>query len=313
MGMPLVSILIPTYNRPVYFKQALMSAITQSYQNIEIIISDDSTNDEVQKIAWRYCKKFPNRIKYYKNKINKGGRLNFQSAFERANGEYINYLMDDDLFHPHKVEKMMHYFMKDEEQKITLVTSYRQPIGANGEPLADFPFTKKRFDRDTIVDGIEASNSIILESNWIGEPTTPLFRKKDLIEPFGHFCRSQYYSAVDMASWLSLLARGDLVYIADTLSYLRLHDSNIGKDARLKVKSAYDWIHILFHSPKYKVLEQSKDVLQSMKDYLCFIDDLYLFFPNQISDEQQQILNYYKYCVQTYQKNTICRMIKRSL
>ncbi len=43
---PLVSILIPTYNRPHYFKIALESALAQTYSNIEIIIGDDSTNDE---------------------------------------------------------------------------------------------------------------------------------------------------------------------------------------------------------------------------------------------------------------------------
>ncbi|MDP1459802.1 glycosyltransferase [Bacillus wiedmannii] len=301
MGMPLVSILIPTYNRPVYFKKALVSAITQSYQNIEIIISDDSTNDEIQKIVWKYYEKIPRKIKYYKNKTNKGGRLNFQYAFEKATGEYINFLMDDDMFHPQKIERMMQYFLLDTKQKIKLVTSYRQPIDDDGKFMDDFSFTKKRFDIDTIINGIEASTSIILDGNWIGEPTTPLFRKKDLIEPFGHFCGSQYYSAVDMASWLSLLTRGDLVYIADTLSYLRMHASNVGKDATLKVKSAYDWVHMLFHGPQYKILGTSDDILQSMKECLHFINDLYIFYPNQISSEQKQLLNYYKYCLQAYQ------------
>ncbi|MGQ0419789.1 glycosyltransferase family 2 protein, partial [Bacillus sp. HC-Mk] len=45
-NLPLVSILIPTYNRPHYFKIALESALAQTYSNIEIIIGDDSTNDE---------------------------------------------------------------------------------------------------------------------------------------------------------------------------------------------------------------------------------------------------------------------------
>lgn len=302
MHMPLVSILIPTYNRPVYFKQALLSALLQSYSNIEVIICDDSNNDESQKIAFRYREKFPHKIKYYKNNTNIGGRLNFQQVFHKSNGEYVNFLMDDDLFHPQKIEKMMQYFLLDKNEKIKLITSYRQPIDDIGDKMDDFSFTKKRFSIDTIVNGIDASNSIILDGNWIGEPTTVLFRKKDLLEPFGHFSHSQYYSAVDMASWLSLLSRGDLVYIADTLSYLRMHTSNVGKNVDLKIKSAYDWVHMLFHCPRHKILGDKVALLKSIQECLHFIEDLPVFFPNQISNKSKQILQYYKFCLIKYQK-----------
>lgn len=143
MEMPLVSILIPTYNRPTYFKQALLSAALQTYPNIEIVICDDSTNDDTKQIALQYIEKFPCKIKYYQNQTNIGLRSNFQLAFQRATGEYINYLMDDDLFHHHKIERMMKYFLSNHINSIKLVTSYRQPIDAEGKNLPDFSFTKK--------------------------------------------------------------------------------------------------------------------------------------------------------------------------
>lgn len=52
-NVPLVSILIPTYNRPHYFKIALESALAQTYSNIEIIVGDDSTNNETEKLIYR--------------------------------------------------------------------------------------------------------------------------------------------------------------------------------------------------------------------------------------------------------------------
>ncbi|HDR4949054.1 glycosyltransferase family 2 protein [Bacillus cereus] len=304
MQKPLVSILIPTYNRPVYFKQALISAIVQSYSNIEIIICDDSTNDESQKIVLKYINKFPHKIKYYKNKTTIGGRLNFQLALQKANGQYINFLMDDDLFHPQKIERMMQYFLQN-NNNIKLITSYRQPIDDTGNKLSDFSFTKKKFHTDTIIDGITASNSMILDGNWIGEPTTPLFRKKDLIEPFGHFNGTQYYSAVDMASWLSLLSNGNLLYMSDTLSYLRMHPSNAGKNKDLKIKSTYDWIHMLFHCPRYKILEHSNHLSKSIQECLHFIEDLYILYPDQMTQKNKQLLQFYKYCLRKYQKE--CR------
>ena len=53
-NLPLVSILIPTYNRPHYFKIALESALAQTYSNIEIIVGDDSTNNETEKLIYRH-------------------------------------------------------------------------------------------------------------------------------------------------------------------------------------------------------------------------------------------------------------------
>src|SRR5699024_10710464 len=105
--LPLVSILIPTYNRPKYFEEALQSVLQQTYQNIEIIIGDDSTNNESEKLMKeKYLPYYPN-ILYIKNKLSLGQFDNDIMLFCKANGEYINYLMDDDLFHLQKIEKMM--------------------------------------------------------------------------------------------------------------------------------------------------------------------------------------------------------------
>lgn len=52
--LPLVSVLIPTYNRPRYFEKALCSVLEQTYPNIEIIVGDDSTNDETEKVLQKY-------------------------------------------------------------------------------------------------------------------------------------------------------------------------------------------------------------------------------------------------------------------
>ncbi|ENL4424233.1 TPA: glycosyltransferase family 2 protein, partial [Bacillus cereus] len=64
---PLVSVLIPTYNRPHYFEKALCSVLEQTYPNIEIIIGDDSTNDETEKVLQKYLYDHSNII-YIKNR-----------------------------------------------------------------------------------------------------------------------------------------------------------------------------------------------------------------------------------------------------
>ena len=132
--MPLVSILIPAYNQPKFFQEALESAINQTYQNIEILIGDDSTNDEVKEVAAPYLEKYSN-IKYYQNDGSRprGGKHNMHFLLNICNGDYIAYLLHDDLFYPEKIYKMMTFFVEDLEEKIALITSARDSIDAESK------------------------------------------------------------------------------------------------------------------------------------------------------------------------------------
>lgn len=228
---PLVSILIPTYNRPYYFKQALKSALNQAYSNIEIIVCDNSDNDKTEQIVNRFLSG-PNgsKIKYKRNSTNIGPIANQQQCLDLAKGEYINYLMDDDLFHPNKLEAMMEYFLK--YSNLALVTSQRRVIDAEGQPIYVPPVWtfKKLFAEDTVIQGRKLAEMMLRDStNYIGEPTTALFKRSKLKEPFGVLLGKQVYFAVDLASWLNLLEEGDAVYMTKPLSYLRYHAKQLSK------------------------------------------------------------------------------------
>ncbi|MFC7560690.1 glycosyltransferase family 2 protein [Paenibacillus farraposensis] len=111
MECPLVSVVIPAYNRPHTLKIAIDSVLEQTYPNIEIIICDDSTTNEVQEMLKdSYLDSF-SQIKYYKNEKNLF-LGNWHKCFDLASGEYINYLMDDDIFHKEKIARMI-YFLKN--------------------------------------------------------------------------------------------------------------------------------------------------------------------------------------------------------
>lgn len=288
--MPLVSILIPTYNRPTYFEITLESAINQTYKNIEIIVTDDSTNNETYNCIQPYLKKY-NNIFYYKNSTVIGGPHNFINAYEKSNGEYVNFLMDDDIFHPNKIEKMLSYFLEDYTHKITLVTSYRSYIDENGDSIPDTIHNQRRFQQTTVVDGKKAGDSIIAEFNWIGEPTTPLFRKVDLTESFGVFSDRLYRSGVDIAAWLNLLSKGNLIYIPEPLSKLRLHKKNISKSPEMIVNALQDLMHLLFHAKKFYFLQERDTYRLALKN----IYKLLWLRKNQmqVTEEQDQEINYY--------------------
>lgn len=222
---PLVSILIPTYNRPDYFKLALESALSQTYRNIEIVIGDNSTNDATQKLMQPYLAKYKN-INY----INNGGNIGVQSfynIFDKSNGEFVNYLMDDDLFHPEKIRIMMDFYIGYSD--ITLVTSHRQPIDENGVFLLDCSATQKIVFKTSIIQGEELARGMLFNNlNFIGEPTTVLIKRSFIKNgKIGTFIGKSYRILCDITQWLEMLQYGNGVYIADTLSYFRMH---IGQD-----------------------------------------------------------------------------------
>ena len=95
---PLVSIGIPTYNRPEGLEKALKYLINQCYKNLEIIVSDNcSTNPDVKKILAHYST-IDDRIIFFTQKENILSEPNFNFVFHQAKGNYFMWIADDDDF-----------------------------------------------------------------------------------------------------------------------------------------------------------------------------------------------------------------------
>lgn len=248
----------------------------QTYPNIEIIICDDSTDERVKEMISPYLDSHP-QIKYHKNERNLFLE-NWHKCFDLASGEYINYLMDDDVFHKEKIAKMIYFF--NEFENITLVTSYRQTINEIGEMIPPIHATSKLYQETRVLDGKLLGNIVLTRClNVIGEPTTVLFRKKDLTEKFGVYNGKQYSLINDLAAWLSLLSKGKAVYIKDALSYFRLHPNQ--NNNILGFKAFSEWLDIMIASRKDGFLDTNelfKTALNSyrnrVKNYPQFSNDI---------------------------------------
>ncbi|WP_373524973.1 glycosyltransferase family 2 protein [Nostoc sp.] len=101
---PLVSVIIPTYNRPEYLKQAIASAIKQTYQNIEIIVSDNCSPGNPQAIVASFG---DSRIRFWRHQQNLGMLANQQHAFKMAQGKYVASLHDDDMWNQDFLAKLV--------------------------------------------------------------------------------------------------------------------------------------------------------------------------------------------------------------
>jgi|SRR5450631_472329 len=217
-----VSILIPAFN-PRFFAECLDSALAQTYSNIEIVICDDSSESAIEELVRAQAHRRP--IRYARNEARLGPRGNFTRCFERARGEFVKYLCDDDLLAPTCVASLLDAFRLVPD--MTLATSRRQRINANGQRIDDQPATVPVVRRDSVITGWSLANSMIMVGlNTIGEPSTTLFRKADLLDRapgyFG-FDGDPGHGIIDMATWATLLLQGDAVYLHECLSSFRIH------------------------------------------------------------------------------------------
>lgn len=101
---PLVSILIPTRNRPELVERAIRSCLAQTCADFEIIVTDNSDNFETRDLMTRIGDQ---RIRYFKNDTNLGLCGNLNRSASLAEGKYAKFLMDDDLLRPRCLELMV--------------------------------------------------------------------------------------------------------------------------------------------------------------------------------------------------------------
>ena len=109
MNDPLVSIIMPVYNGEKYIKEAIDSVINQTYKNWELIIVNDGSKDNTERIVKSYDDK---RIKYFYQE-NKGVSAARNRALEVAKGKYITFLDSDDYLPPNSIKAREEYLEKN--------------------------------------------------------------------------------------------------------------------------------------------------------------------------------------------------------
>jgi len=101
---PRISIGMPIYNGERFLAEAIMSILAQTFQDFELIISDNGSTDRTAEICRAYAAK-DNRIRYHRNEQNLGGAWNFNHVFKLATGEYFRWACHDDICAPELLER----------------------------------------------------------------------------------------------------------------------------------------------------------------------------------------------------------------
>lgn len=110
---PLISVLIPVYNRENYISECIQSALDQDYPNIEIIVVDNASTDR----TWRFCQEISEkdkRVRIFRNSSNIGPVRNWLRAAHEANGEFAKILFSDDLLLPGCLSTMAQCLLQKE-------------------------------------------------------------------------------------------------------------------------------------------------------------------------------------------------------
>ncbi len=204
---------MPVYNGQAYLAAAIESVLAQSFASFELIICDDVSTDSSRQIALEFAAR-DSRIKFFANDSNHGLFENYNICLGHSTGRFIKPFAQDDLLSPQCLERMVRYL--EENQEVSLVSCGKRWIGKSGEELKVF----QTFPEDRIIAGREVILYNLLRlTNWVGEPSTVLFRK----ELAGTGFDTAFYHSGDLDYWFRIIEKSKFGYLNETLAGFRRH------------------------------------------------------------------------------------------
>jgi len=212
MEKGLVSVIIPTYNRPAFLPQAIESVLDQTYRDIELIVVDDGSENDGQGTL-DVLKPYMSQLTYaYQENQGIGAAVN--KGLSLANGEFIQRLDDDDMLAREKVEKCVDVFQANPE--IGLVATGYHVIDESGNrirTLMPVHYPKKATLFFMLMAIISAQAAVMVRRSC--HDVVGMYRTDILSE--------------DYEMWLRIAERYEIGTIDEPLTFYRRHNDNITK------------------------------------------------------------------------------------
>jgi glycosyltransferase involved in cell wall biosynthesis len=212
---PALSIVIPSYNVAPYIEAAIVSALDQTFTDLEIIVVNDGSTDDTPEVIERTAAaRNDPRLKVV-HRTNGGLAAARNTGIETATGAYIGFLDSDDIWHPTKAEKHLRQMRAD--PSIGISFSHSAYLTESGQPTGGYLFAEKM--TPTLHD--------MIRRNHVGNGSTPIVRR-DCFERAGLF-REELKSCEDYEMWCRILWSTDYraEAIAEPLTFYRLRDSSL--------------------------------------------------------------------------------------
>ena len=212
---PVVSIVIPTYQRCSRLKKALQSVISQTYKDFEVLIMDDGSNDGTKEMVMNLN---DSRISYYWQKNSGGPAKPRNEGIKKAKGEWVAFLDSDDWWLPDKLKNCISKINHDNDLIYhDLIVERNNKILFKRKKLKSRQL-KKPILKDLLLNGNTISNSSVI------------VRKKLLVEA-GYIDEREALIAVeDFHIWLKIAKLTDkFLHIPESLGYYFENDEGISK------------------------------------------------------------------------------------
>jgi glycosyltransferase involved in cell wall biosynthesis len=210
MTESLISICIPAYKKPEYVVRAIQSILKQSYKKVEIIISDDSPNEDIKIAIQPYISDID--IKYYHNQPALKSPMNWNNALDKATGDFVMLLHQDDWLHNENALTIyLHSFSSHPE--IGFVFCKNTAIQPDGVAL-NLQAIK------SLLGDMDQKPHHILRANVIGPPSNVMLKRSIPIR-----YDENYIWLVDVDYYVQLLEAGhSYVYLDQHLVSIGLHE-----------------------------------------------------------------------------------------
>ena len=212
-----VSIIIPVYNGENFLQKSLDSAISQTYNNIEILIINDGSDDNTEKIINEYQKNYKDKIKYFK-KNNSGISETLNLGLKEMTGEYFSWLSHDDLYDRNKIELQIDYLHRN------------KLLGTNTIIFGDYAFIDE--DENIIgkfhIDYKKFKNNLKYVLLKQGLNGLSLLIPRQAFVDYGGF-DPKLNCTQDYEKWLDFTKSYCFRFVEGTHVYSRIHPNQTGK------------------------------------------------------------------------------------
>jgi glycosyltransferase involved in cell wall biosynthesis len=239
---PLVSILIPGF-KAQWLDLCISSCISQTYNNIEVLVGDDTEDSIITDIASKWSNL---NVSIHPNNNKKNGVSNRWNLFEKSKGVYIKYVFDDDFLFPLSVEALVGAC---ERHSASMAFHQRICIGNNGQRLPDLqsiqaPNGTVGGQSFVISRDLVCKDIINQGRNLIGEPSNCIFRRdvleRELHKDEGFFSRKMIFLG-DVKSYLNAaLTDQPIVFVNGVFSAFRSHDQQASQSP-IRPAGYYEW------------------------------------------------------------------------
>ena len=249
---PLISIIMPTFNRAHILGRSINSVINQTYHDWELLLVDDASSDNTSEIILSYN---DNRIKYYTHSRNMGGNAARNTGLRHARGNYIAFLDSDDEWMPTKLERQL-AIIDDRESEAGVIYTGFSYINGNNQVIKKFvPKVNGNIRPD------------IFHKNYIGTLST-LLALKECFRECGGFDET-LPSCQDWDLYIRISEKYKFVGIKETMVLFHVDGVRISTNA---LKRALG--HQIFLLKHFKEISSRKRYL-SYHYYVIGVDLLY--------------------------------------